>query len=211
MTDVKETFGLAAAAFVDAVAGIRHQEWDKPGLGEWDVRSLVGHTVRAVLTIETYLATGTGACDRIDPVDYYLALLGDPSDPADAERRSALHAAVAERGRRAGADLGVDPAGYVAETARRVVALVDNTPADAPLATPAGTMALEDYLQTRILELAVHTLDLYRALHSEPVPQLDPAIALTWQLLGRIANRRQLQTDLVLSITGRTVPLPPVL
>ena len=29
----------------------------EPGLGEWDVRSLVGHTSRALLTVETYLAS----------------------------------------------------------------------------------------------------------------------------------------------------------
>ena len=31
--------------------------WDEPGLGEWSVRDLVGHTSRSFLTVESYLAT----------------------------------------------------------------------------------------------------------------------------------------------------------
>lgn len=211
MTDIKETFGLAASAFVDAVAGINHDDLDKPGLGEWDVRSLVGHTTRALLTVETYLAAGTGSPELTDPVDYYLAMLGDPTDPSDTDRRAALNAAVAERGRQAGAELGSDPAGHVTETAQRVVALVRSTRADAPLATSAGTMTLQDYLPTRVFELVVHTLDLHRATDTDPAPQLDPALALTWELLGSIASRRRRQGDLVLAITGRNVLLPPIL
>lgn len=138
-------------------------------------------------------------------------MLGDPADPSDTDRRAALNAAVAERGRQAGAELGSDPARHVAETTQRVVALVHNTPTDAPLATSAGTMTLQAYLPTRILELAVHTLDLHRAIHTDLAPQLDSAIVLTWELLGRIARRRHRQADLVLSITSRNVPLPPIL
>lgn len=211
MNDINDTFELAAAAFVDAVAGIGDDDWDKPGLGEWDVRSLVGHATRALLTVETYLAAGTGSPELTDPVDYYLALLGDPSDPSDANRRAALDEAVAERGRQAGAELGSDPAGSVAETARRVVVLVRNTEPDAPLATSAGTMTLQAYLPTRIFELAVHTLDLHRAIHTDPAPQLDPAVTLAWELLGRIAARRRRQGQLILAITGRNAPLPPIL
>lgn len=211
MTDLKEIFRLAASAFANAVARISDDDWDKPGLGEWDVRSLVGHTTRALLTVETYLASGSGPPELTDPVEYYLAMLGDPADTADTARRAAVNAAVAERGRQAGAELGVDPARYVTTTMERVVALVENSGADAPLATSAGTMTLEAYLPTRIFELAVHTLDLHRALHSDPDPQLDPAIALTWELLGQIARRRHRQADLVLSVTGRDVVLPPIL
>ena len=205
MTDINDTFRLAAGAFVDAVAGVGDDDWDKPGLGEWDVRSLVGHTTRALMTIETYLAAGTRPLDLTGPVDYYLAMLGYASDT---ERRAALNAAVAERGRQAGAELGSAPARHVAEIARRLVALVNSTPADAPVTTSAGTMTLRAYLPTRILELTVHTLDLHRAVHTEPSAQLGPAIELTWGLLGRIASRQGLLADLVLAITGRPLPLP---
>ena len=30
--------------------------WERPGLGEWDIRALVGHTSRSLLTVEIYLA-----------------------------------------------------------------------------------------------------------------------------------------------------------
>ena len=42
--NVRETFAEAARTFVDLVRRLPHDRWDGPGLGEWDLRSLVGHT-----------------------------------------------------------------------------------------------------------------------------------------------------------------------
>jgi len=53
--DSRMAFADAAGWFV-RTAAIVGDRWDRPGLGEWDVRSLVGHTSRALLTVETYLA-----------------------------------------------------------------------------------------------------------------------------------------------------------
>ena len=47
-------FGDAAQWFV-RTAGLVGDRWDAPGLGEWDVRALVGHTSRSLLTVEAYL------------------------------------------------------------------------------------------------------------------------------------------------------------
>ena len=52
----QQAFADAAEWFV-ATAALADGRWTEPGLGEWDVRSLVGHTSRALLTVETYLAT----------------------------------------------------------------------------------------------------------------------------------------------------------
>ena len=59
-------FGDAAEWFV-ATAALADGRWTEPGLGEWDVRSLVGHTSRALLTVETYLVpSGGGRRGRVD-------------------------------------------------------------------------------------------------------------------------------------------------
>lgn len=162
----RKGFAAAGQGFVELVAGILVEGWHRPALGTWSVRALVGHTSRALSTIETYLGQqGTGS--RIaDPVEYFLAATGTSSDP-DARRRQA--AAIAERGREAGAALGNDPAATISALAGRVGQLVDRTPGDVPVATAVGTMSLADYLPTRTFELTVHSLDLARAIGA-PVP-----------------------------------------
>jgi hypothetical protein len=47
-------FEEAAQAFVELVGQVRG-DWDRPGLGVWDLRSLVGHAARALVTVTTYL------------------------------------------------------------------------------------------------------------------------------------------------------------
>src|SRR5204863_1144842 len=102
------------AAFADAAGWFVHtaalvgDRWDRPGLGEWDVRALVGHTSRALLTVETYLARPAAAVDVASAPDYYRATRAVAADPA-----------VAARGRDAGIALGSDPAATVAEIAAR--------------------------------------------------------------------------------------------
>src|SRR5215475_4380895 len=90
------------------------ERWDQPGLGEWDVRALVGHTSRSFLTVESYLDRPAVAVDVASAMDYFRATRTAASDPA-----------VAARGREAGTALGADPATAVAEIAARVLALVD--------------------------------------------------------------------------------------
>ncbi len=49
------TFTSAARSFAELVREIPASAWDGPGLGEWDLRSLVGHTSRSLITVSTYL------------------------------------------------------------------------------------------------------------------------------------------------------------
>ena len=46
----------AAALFVDTVGQVGPTQWEQSGLGVWTIRDLVGHTSRALLTVEMYLA-----------------------------------------------------------------------------------------------------------------------------------------------------------
>ncbi|MFT3971516.1 MAG: maleylpyruvate isomerase N-terminal domain-containing protein [Micropruina sp.] len=54
--DTAKTMLDAAEAFVALVSEIPHDAWERPALGVWDVRSLVGHTARAVTTAHDYLS-----------------------------------------------------------------------------------------------------------------------------------------------------------
>jgi hypothetical protein len=190
----RQAFADAAAWFV-ATAALVGDRWDRPGLGEWDVRALVGHTSRSLLTVETYLARPAAAVEVGSAADYFRAI-----------RAAAAGPAVAARGRDAGAALGTDPAAAVAGIAARVLPLVGDRDGTELVTTIAGGMRLADYLPTRTFELAVHTADLATALGVPPdVPATAAAQALG--LVTDLAVRGGLAGPLLLAATGR--PAPP--
>lgn len=201
----------AAAHWFAAITATIDTEWDRSALGDWTVRDLAGHTSRALLTVEAYLAAGAGAgagataaagttgaagATVASPLDYYrlaMASLGEPS-------------AVAARGREAGLALGDDPARAVAAIARRVPAQVDAATPDDLVVTPVGGMRLADYLPTRTFELTVHTCDLAAAL-GVPASVPDAAASAGLHLLADLAVEKGLAATLLLAATGRG-PLP---
>lgn len=187
-------FVAAASGFAEIVDRVPSPSWDRPALGVWSVRDLVGHTSRALVTIEAYLAKAPEH-DRVDgPVSYFLAIRASLADPE----------AVAQRGRDAGAALGPNPAAEVHELVERVSTLVHQTSDDATVATPVGTMTLADYLPTRTFELAVHSLDLTRVLKVRPPTTMAPAIMASLELAGTLGSQLSIASDLLLLLTGRS-------
>ena len=196
---IRRAYADAADAFVQAVASVAPEQWEQPGLGEWTVRELTAHTLRALITVEQYLAGGIGSeAEPItveSPEDYFVRVLhGDPD----------VHIAVAARGRAGGAEL-TDPAATVAATAERVLALVATSPDDAVCITLAGAMRLIDYLPTRVVELVVHTADIGRAT-GVAVPIGTPALQVAVRVLAGVGT--DTLARVVLALTGRE-PLPP--
>ena len=189
-------FNQAAAFYVATVGKVAADRWDSPGLGEWSVRDLVGHTSRSLLTVETYLDRPASAVEAADAVEYYVKVLQAYGDPA----------AVTQRGREAAAALGADPAGAVREIAARVGDRVASVHGNPLLTTPAGGMTLEAYLPTRVFELVVHTLDLANAIGARVEPPAE-ALALTLHLAANLALRGRQGESVVLALTGRQ-PLP---
>src|SRR4051812_44038244 len=82
--DSRAAFADAAQWFV-ATTALVGDRWDGPGLGEWDVRALVGHTSRSLVTVETYLARPATEVDVASPTGYYEATRDLSSGPAVAE------------------------------------------------------------------------------------------------------------------------------
>jgi uncharacterized protein (TIGR03083 family) len=186
----REAFADAAEWFVGTVGQVGDR-WGEPGLGEWDVRALVGHTSRSFLTVEAYLAQPAAAVEVTSAVGYYQATRAIAAGPG-----------VAERGREAGRALGDDPAAAVGEIAARVGALVRGCDGSELLTSVAGGMRLADYLPTRTFELAVHTIDLAVALG---LPTDVPASAArqTLGLVTALAVEDGSAAPLLLATTGR--------
>ena len=76
----------AGAWFADLVGEIRPHHWTRPGLGAWDVRALVGHTHRALVTLGTYLTVPADDETCTGTAQYY-ALSAAATDPAEVEAR----------------------------------------------------------------------------------------------------------------------------
>ena len=191
----QQAFADAAEWFVRTTALVDGR-WDEPGLGEWDVRSLVGHTSRALLTVEAYLDRPAEVVDVESAARYYEATMALAAGPG-----------VAERGREAGAALGADPAAAVAGIAARVRPVVAACDGTEVVTTIAGGMRLVDYLPTRTFELVVHTADLAAALDVPAVVPPVPA-AQALELVAQLAVTRGLASPLLRAATGRE-GLPP--
>jgi uncharacterized protein (TIGR03083 family) len=188
--DSRRAFDDAAGWFA-AVAASVGDRWSAPGLGEWTVLDLVGHTSRSLLTVEEYLARPAASVEIASAAAYYRAI-----------RSAAAGPDVAQRGRDAGAALGTDPAAAVAEIVARVLPLVATKDGDELLTTIAGGMRLADYLPTRAFELAVHTADLAVALGVAPdVPPTAAAQAL--RVVADLAVGDGVAGPLLLLATGR--------
>ena len=193
-----DAFDSAAQRFLE-VATCAAGRLDEHGLGEWSVRDLLGHTSRSLTTVEDYLdaaSVDSAAVDLDDAVAYYLAITDALADTA----------AVAQRGRAAGAALGDDPIAALRALVTRVPVRVRAAAATALVRTPFGRMTLQGYLPTRTLELTVHTCDLAAALGiSADVPRV--AVAEVFATIGGLATAQGSASIALLALTGR-VPLP---
>lgn len=184
-------FERAATAVATLVAGIPAGGWDGPGLGEWDLRALVGHASRALLTVEAYLDR-PAAREDVSTAEDYLSGAVASVDPAS----------IVQRGRDAGAALGTDPAAAFGQIVRRVPPLLERD--DDPLITTiAGGMRLSVYLQTRTFELVVHGLDIADALGVAPPAFSADVWASGLELATRTAVATGRAPELLRAVTGR--------
>jgi uncharacterized protein (TIGR03083 family) len=177
-----EAFTQASQFLVQAVRLVPASKWEAPGLGTWTVRELVGHANRGQTTVEEYLLR--------------------PQEPEPASSTYFTESAIAQRGRDAVQALGDDPAAVVGSVSDRVIALIEQTPADATIGSPAGTMTLRSYLPSRAAELTIHGLDVGRAIRADleaPPEALRESLAFTTQL----GVRKGSGTAVLLALSGR--------
>lgn len=184
--------------FTGLVPGLSPAQLEGPGLGEWTLRQLVAHSVRALLTVEEYLrATPPGAAPQDDdPIraaaTYFLSTRDNPE----------VHRAVAERGRQEAERLGPDLAAAVTEASARTTDVVRRAPGDAVFETRFGTVGFATYLCTRTLELVVHGIDVCAAAGQEAsVPDLPASVTLA--VMAELACRRGEAVPVIRALGGR--------
>ncbi len=186
------------------VSGIT--DYAAPGLGTWDVLGLSGHLLRAIRTPLTYLAGPEPAGEPLpSAAAYYKAYLNRRNEgPAVADR------SVAARGAAELASASPDevPTAF-ASAASALHGLLPSVRADRRVQSPMGVMRIEDYLRTRNLEVAVHGVDLGRAIGTPWRPP-DGSLQDALVLLTEIAQCRGSGTDLLMVLTGRSADSPPL-
>ncbi|MFJ8627955.1 maleylpyruvate isomerase N-terminal domain-containing protein [Kitasatospora sp. NPDC093550] len=201
MTDARADF-LAAAGTAEQL--LRRPEvaraWRAPSaLAQWSVGGLAGHLAYQVLCVEEALAAAAPAEETVGLLDHYarVAWVGaaldaeinvrirQGSEAFAADGPAALHRRVA------GALAGLTTALATADGTR---------PARLPFWGP-WSLALDDLLATRTMELAVHGDDLAVSV-GLPTPGLPPETAdSVIGLLARLAVRRHGQTDVLRALS----------
>ncbi|MEP9364110.1 maleylpyruvate isomerase N-terminal domain-containing protein [Nocardioides sp. CN2-186] len=187
------TYLSAARAFAAQVRALP-DDLSGPGLGDWDLRALAGHTSRSLVTVITYLQQPVDDV-AVESAAAYFALLGSSGVTAGEE--------VTARGVAAGEAMGADPAAYVDGLLDRVTADLAAVDGDPVITTAAGGMRLSDYLPTRTFELVVHGLDIASATSSSWTPPPD-ALAEAVSLAAEVAVLTGSGVDLLRLATGRS-------
>ncbi len=166
-TALRTAFDHLGEAYIGLALDLADDELERPGLGEWNVRELLAHGLRAFSTTSTYLDTSPSVDFTIHSAgEYYRIVLSGSST---------IHADVAERARLAAHELHNDLPGTVRTTVEAACARVGLADDEAIACTFAGQILLLPYLATRIVEAAVHLIDLHDALGREL--DLDATVA----------------------------------
>src|SRR4051812_40606319 len=132
--DYRRTYRAAAVSLADLVSRLPAQSWEGPGLGDWTVRELVGHTVSSALRqVPLVLATPADTVTLGSPEDYWAFARSAPP-----ELVAAATAASSADARETGDWLGADAAARVSELAGAATAALAAAPDDEVVTTAAG-------------------------------------------------------------------------
>lgn len=189
-------FELASAGALAVLGSIPDDDWDKPGLGDWTVRELAAHTMRAWSTVVDYLDEPLPVGDLLEASTYFVKALAQPG----------VHEGVLERARTEAQELE-NPVTYARARAAAALGRVAEEPDDRLVPSRFGPLALSEYLKTRAFELTVHGLDLARATGVRVPEELATSVSPAAEVAVQIASVRRDDRAVLLALTGRE-PLP---
>jgi hypothetical protein len=188
VTDARTAFLTVASATSQLLRGdVLPSHWDEPSaLPDMTTGALAAHLGRAVLTAHAYLTSPAPPADaeQVDAAGYYLRVLGD------APQDDALHLAVRRRAAEGAAGGAAALAAEVDRALHELRTLLPTTPADRLVGARDGlALLVDDYLDTRVVELVVHLDDLGVSIGDDLAID-DDAAARAVAVLAEIARRR---------------------
>ncbi|WP_326556248.1 maleylpyruvate isomerase N-terminal domain-containing protein [Micromonospora sp. NBC_01796] len=188
-----------------ALTGLSEQDWDRPtACTPWRVRDLLAHIRVVIAWLPGMLIAQPPARAKVDARAYYRPDERFAPDTNTTRIRLAReHTAAHDTGAALVEDFRINW--------QQVDKLCRAEPPDRVVRTRHGDpMLLTEFLRTRVVEVAVHGLDLAAALDRRPW-LTAPAAELVEDLLGGSTARRALGWDrltFLLKATGRT-PITP--
>jgi uncharacterized protein (TIGR03083 family) len=190
-----DAFAQECAAVDETLAAIRAGAWNEPGLGSWNLAQLVMHLVRGATRIMEYLPQPAGPEPEVDRIAYWQF---------DAE---AAAPGVAQRAVEDAQDVDPDtlPGRFTVGWMASAAAARDHGPAQL-LPTFRGTMRVDEYTATRVVEIVVHHMDVRAALELPPASTPAAArmtMAILEGLLGEPRPRNMGRTRFIQAATGR--------
>ncbi len=170
---VRDVYLAAAAVAADLVARPEvAARWAEPSaLPPLTVGGLAAHLGRSVLQVGWYLDLPVPAVEPVDAAAYYAELEGT-ADPG-----SELNVGVRERADEVAAAGPASVAGEVAAALDAVRARLLTEPPGRRLPAFGRVLLLDEYLRTRLVEIAVHVDDLTRSVPGLDADALLPAAA----------------------------------
>lgn len=200
--DVRDAYRLiyldAAQAFLELVRQVPGPAWERPGLGIWTVRELVGHASTAISGVLKALDGPAADNELLTSPEAYFAHRRT-LDPA----LYAAAAAAATASASPAADaLGADPAAALQQLVQRLTDRLSEVRGDPLIRSAAGGMRLSAWLPTRTLELVVHSLDLAATIGLSARLPMTVA-AETAAILGRLAVATGDGPTVLRALTGR--------
>ena len=179
---ILEAFRCEAQRLAAATAQLTQPDWERATRCEpWRVRDLLAHVTIATGRLTAMLAAPAPAQAEVDAAGYYRpdARFAQATNTARVDLASEYAARFPD---------GRDLAGQFAATWQAAYEACRAEPADRVVRTRHGdAMLLPEFLLTRVVELAVHGLDLSDALKREPWLTEQASAVVTRLLLGRDA------------------------
>lgn len=162
--------------------------WNEPSaLREFRVSGLAGHLAHQVLSVPAVLDNDVPEGSSIELLDHYSSVTWRTAGVHDE-----INVGIRDQGEQHAVDGPAALAERVATVAAALAAVLPAEPADRVVFLPWGpwSLRLEDFLVTRMMELAVHSDDLAYSVGTDPPDLPDAVLDPVLGLLTALAVRR---------------------